>query len=55
VEKHQALATMSPNQSVLPAVVGIQLFKEFAQLLTDKLSARMFVPHALRQVKQFVN
>jgi hypothetical protein len=55
VEKRQALATMFPTQSVLLAVVGIQIFKEFAQLLMVKLSARMFVHHALRQEKQFAN
>jgi len=55
VEKRQALATTSPTQSVLLAVVGIQTFKEFVQLLMAKQSAKMFVHHALRQEKQFVN
>jgi hypothetical protein len=55
VEKRQALATTSPTQSVLLAVVGIQTFKEFVQLLMAKQSVKMFVHHALRQVKQFVN
>ncbi len=43
--KRQALVTTSPTQSVLLAVVGIQIFKEFAQSLTVRLSARMFVLH----------
>ena len=55
VAKPQALAIMSPTQSVLLVAVGTQIFKRFVHLLMDRASARMFVHHVLKQAKQFAS